>query len=247
MSTPIDRQTFREWCLRRLGQGAVNVDVTRAQVDDRIDYSLKKFADYHFDGSMHTYVAHQISQDDVNNSFFPVPDSVLEVIAIFDTVSTLLGGGIFNLKYQFALSNFQNLFRMIDLSNYVIVLQNLQMLEEILVGKIPIRFNRFERNLYVDTDWTTFNVGDFLILDCYTVVDPDTYTGVWGDQWLQRYATEQIKQQWGNNTKKFGQTQLLGGLVYTGQQMYEEATTEIEKLESRLINDFSPPVIDMIG
>jgi hypothetical protein len=247
MSIPADRQQFKQYILGRLGQGAIQINVLDSQVEDRIDYALKKFADYHFDGTQHNYIAHQITSDDQTNGFFTVPSGVLDVVGIFDTTSELLGGSIFNLKYQFALTNFQNLFRMIDLSNYVIVIQNLQFLEEILVGKTPIRFNRYDQVLHVDCDWTVFNVGDFLILDCYTVLDPNTYTLAWGDPWLIQYATAQVKQQWGANTKKFGNVPTLGGLTFTGQQTYDEASAEIDKLEASLINDWSLPALDMIG
>jgi len=40
-------------------------------------------------------------------------------------------------------------------------------------------------------------VGQYLIVECYRVVDPDTYVDAWSDRWLARYATCIIKQQWG--------------------------------------------------
>ena len=78
-------------------------------------------------------------------------------------------------------------------------------------------------------------------------MDPDTYSDVWGDRWLQRYATAQIKKQWGENLKKFEGLQMPGGLTFNGQKIWDEATDEITALEAEMISSYSLPVSDMIG
>lgn len=57
---------------------------------------------------------------------------------------------------------------------------------------------------------------------------------VWNDRFLKQYATAKIKEQWGNNLKKFSGVQLPGGITLNGQQIYEEAVTEIAKLEEEM-------------
>ena len=96
-------------------------------------------------------------------------------------------------------------------------------------------------------DWTIVNVGDYLILECYGVVDPAVYSKAFGERWLQNYATVLIKEQWGSNLKKFGNMQLPGGIVFNGQQIYNEAVQERKELEHDMITSFSLPVYDMIG
>lgn len=249
MAVPTDRDSFKEAILRRLGKGVIQINVSDEQVEDRIDYALLKARDYHFDFTTRTYVAHEITAEDKTNKYITLPDEVLEVYSIFDTTSTLMGGTIFNLKYQFVLTNFEAVFRSLDLSNYVIVLQNLQLLEQLLVGKIPLRWNRYNNKLYVDTDWEQFSVGMFLMIECWVALDTDDAANskVWGDPWLLEYATAQVKQMWGNNLKKFSGIQMPGGITYNGQAIYDEATQEIEKLEKSLISDYSLPPLDLIG
>jgi hypothetical protein len=41
--------------------------------------------------------------------------------------------------------------------------------------------------------------------------------------------------------------QMPGGLKFNGQQIYDEAEQEIEKLEKEMITSYSLPVTDMIG
>jgi hypothetical protein len=126
-------------------------------------------------------------------------------------------------------------------------LQHIQMLEYLLVGKQPIRYNRHTNKLFLDMDWDRVETGNYLIVEAYEVVNPDTYTDAWGDRWLARYCTSLIKRQWGTNLKKFEGMQMPGGLKFNGQQIYDEADGEIKKLEDEMINSYSLPVTDMIG
>jgi hypothetical protein len=48
------------------------------------------------------------------------------------------------------------------------------------------------------------------------------------------YATAKIKQQWGSNLKKFGNIQMPGGVVLNGQQIYDEASAELAKIEEEM-------------
>jgi hypothetical protein len=130
---------------------------------------------------------------------------------------------------------------------YYMALTHIQFLEQMLVGQKQIRYNRHTNKFYVDMDWHIINVDDYLIIEAYQVVDPTTYTNVWGDRWLARYATALIKQQWGTNMKKFSGMQLPGGLTFNGQQTYDEATEERKELENEMITSYSLPVTDMIG
>ena len=130
---------------------------------------------------------------------------------------------------------------------YFMAIQHIQFLEYLLVGKQPIRYNRHVNKLHVDMDWDRFNVGDYLLAEAYQVVDPDTYTDAWADRWLGRYTQCLIKQQWGENLKKFEGMQMPGGLKFNGQQIYNEAIAERENLEREMISTYSLPVTDMIG
>jgi hypothetical protein len=41
--------------------------------------------------------------------------------------------------------------------------------------------------------------------------------------------------------------QLPGGVTFNGRQLYEDAQAEVQKLEEEMINNYSLPVMDMIG
>ena len=66
--TIASRADFKEYCLRKLGKPVIEINVADEQVEDRIDEAVQKWQEYHFDGSERTYVRHQITQDDIDNT-----------------------------------------------------------------------------------------------------------------------------------------------------------------------------------
>jgi hypothetical protein len=101
--------------------------------------------------------------------------------------------------------------------------------------------------MYIDMNWDKVNVGNYIIVEAYEVVDPDVYTDAWGDRWLQEYCSEKIKYQWGTNLSKFNGMQLPGGVTFNGQNIKQEADAAIQQLEKEMISSYSLPVMDMIG
>jgi hypothetical protein len=126
-------------------------------------------------------------------------------------------------------------------------MEHLSLISELLVGQQPIRYNRHKDRLYVDMEWSKINVGEYLLIEAYEIVDPNEYTQVWSDRWLQNYVTAKIKYQWGSNLTKFSGMSLPGGVQFNGEKILGDAQNEIEKMEAEMISSYSLPVTDMIG
>ncbi len=246
MAVPSSRDTFKETCLRRLGKPVIEINVDEDQVDDRIDEALRYYWDYHFDGSEKIYYKHQITEQDKINKYVTLPENILGVVRIFSPGDALNTSNLFNIRYQIALNDLYTLTN-VSLTPYYMAMQHIQVIEEILVGLKPIRYNRHRNRMHVDMDWTLVEVGQYLLIEAYEVVDPAVWSDAWGDRWLQQYATALIKRQWGNNLKKFKGMQMPGGLTFSGQEIYDEAVAEIGQLEKEMIFSYSLPVSDMIG
>jgi hypothetical protein len=246
MAQPTTRAEFKEWCLRKLGKPVIEINVDQDQVDDRVDEALAYYWDYHFDGAEKIYLKHQITEQDITNKYIDIPESVIGVVNIFDIGYSLSANNLFNIRYQFSLNEVYDLSNY-SLTNYYQLLQHVRFMEEILVGRQPIRYNRHINKLYIDMDWGKVNVGEYIIAECYQALDPDTYADVWKDRWLQNYATAKIKYQWGSNLTKFEGMQLPGGVQFNGLKILDDAQAEIEKLEENMIRSYSLPVTDMIG
>ena len=127
--------------------------------------------------------------------------------------------------------------------NYYLI----RLLDNILVGRQPVRFNQHQNRLYLDMDVDMINANEWLIIECYRKLDPNDFTDIYNDMWLKKYATAKVKYQWGENLAKFQGIALPGGITLDGQQMKQEAQEEIQRLEeeSRLNHDMLP--MDMIG
>ena len=246
MAVPASRENFKEYCLRKLGKPVIEINVDDDQVDDRIDEALLYYADYHFDGTEKQYYKYQVTQTDITNKYITLPENIIGAVSIFPVGQGLNTNNLFNIRYQIALNDLYTL-TSVSMVPYYMALTHIQYLEQLLVGQQQIRYNRHTNKFYVDMDWNIINVDDYLIIEAYQVVDPTTYTNVWGDRWLSRYATALIKQQWGTNMKKFQGMMLPGGLTFNGQQIYNEATEERKELEAEMITSYSLPVTDMIG
>ena len=203
MAQPTTRTEFKEWCLRKLGKPVIEINVDPDQVDDRIDEALAYYWDYHFDGTERTYYKYQITSQDITNKYITIPENIIGVVSIFDLSSSLsTGSGMFNVQYQFVLNNLYELVNF-EFLHYYMTMEHIQFMEQMLVGKQPIRYNRNVNKLYIDTNWDRLTVGSYIIVEAYQVVDPAVYVDVWKDRWLQNYATAKIKYQWGSNLTKF--------------------------------------------
>lgn len=245
MAVPVTRSEFKEYCLRKLGKPVIEINVDDDQVDDRIDEAFRFYWDYHFDGADKVYYKYQVTQADINNKFITMPDNIIGVVNIFEIGQALNTNNLFNIRYQIALNDLYTL-TSVSMVPYYMALQHVQFLEMMLVGKQPLRYNRMVNKLYIDMDWNIINLGDYIIVEAYQVVDPDVYTKAYGERLLQNYATCLIKEQWGTNLKKFGNMQLPGGLTFNGQQIFDEAMQERKALEQEIYGS-SLPATDMIG
>jgi len=130
---------------------------------------------------------------------------------------------------------------------YFMAMQHIQFLEELLVGKQPIRYERHRDRLHIDMDWNKLEVGHYIIVEAYEIVDPDIWTDAWSDRWLQNYCTAKIKYQWGSNLTKFVGLNLPGGVQFNGEKILDDAAAELAKMEEEMLNSYSLPNMDMIG
>lgn len=247
MAVPSSRAQFKEMCLRRLGKPVIEINVDDDQVEDRIDEALRYYWDYHFDGSDKIYYKHQVTDQDKVDKYITLPENINGVVRIFPIGGALMNTmNLFNIRYQIALNDLYTM-TSISLVPYFMSMSHIAMIEELLVGQQPIRYNRHKDRCYIDMDWELIPTGDYLIIEAYEVVDPDVWTDAWADRWLAQYCTALIKRQWGNNLKKFDNMQMPGGLSFNGQKIYDEAVEEINQMEKEMISGYSLPVTDMIG
>lgn len=247
MAIPTSRDQLKEYCLRRLGKPVVDINVDDEQLEDRIDDAIQYYRDYHFDGTEHVFYRHQVTSANKTNKYITLDPSYIGVVSVFDIGDAVQSSNLFNIRYQIHLNDLFD-FSSTTYVPYVTAMRHVESLEEIFVGKKPIRFNRHTNQLNIDMDWDSdVREGEYIIIEAYKILDPNVYTDMWGDRWLLRYTTALFKKQWGENLKKFEGMQMPGGITFNGQKIWEEANEEITQLENEMVNSYSLPVSDMIG
>lgn len=247
MAVPTTRNEFKEYCLRKLGKPVIEINVDDDQVDDRIDESLRYYWDYHFDGTEKIYYKHQVTEQNMTDKYITMPENIIGAVRVFPIADPMVrSDDLFNIRYQIALNDLYTL-TSVSMVPYYMTMEHLALITEMLVGQQPIRYNRHKDRLYVDMDWGKINVGEYLLVEAYEVIDPDEWTDVWSDRWLQNYTTAKIKYQWGSNLTKFSGMSLPGGVQFNGEKILGDAQAEIEKMEAEMISSYSLPVSDMVG
>lgn len=246
MAVATTRSEFKEYILRKLGKPVIEINVDDDQVEDRIDEALRYYWDYHFDGSEKIYYKHQITETNRVNKYIVMPENILGVVRLFPVGQGMNVNNLFNIRYQIALNDLYTLTAQ-SMVPYYMAFQHLQLLDLLLVGQQPIRYNRHRNLLHLDMDWERVTNGEYVLVEAYQVVDPEIYQDVWSDRWLARYAAALVKYQWGTNLTKFTGMMLPGGVQFNGEKIMDDAKQEIDSLEQEMISSYSLPVHDMIG
>ena len=153
---------------------------------------------------------------------------------------------MFSIKYQLFLNDLYY-FNSVELMQYSMTKSYLEDIDFLLTTDKQIRFNRRQNRLYMDIDWGQEKAGNMLVLDCWRVLDPTAFTGVYNDPFLKKYFTALLKRQWGQNLIKFKGVKLPGGLELNGREIYDDAEREIEAIKDKMALEYELPPLDLIG
>jgi len=180
------------------------------------------------------------------SNYIQVPDSVIGIEKIFRFDTSSISGGMFSIKYQLFLNDLYY-FNSVELLQYSMVKSYLEDIDFLLTTDKQIRFNKRQDRLYLDIDWGAQSVGNFIVLDCYRALDPESFSQIYNDSFLKRYLTAIIKRQWGQNLIKFRGVKLPGGIELNGRELYEDAQRELDEIQKRMTMDYELPPYDFIG
>jgi len=276
MAKPSTRQGLIDYCLRQLGAPVLEINVDDDQIDDLVDDAIQYFNERHFDGVEKMYLKYKITEDDINRgkgkgtggvgivtttatdtsgrsynfyeteNYIQVPDSVIGIEKIFKFDSSSISGGMFSIKYQLFLNDLYY-FNSVELLQYSMTKSYLEDIDFLLTTDKQVRYNKRQDRLYLDIDWNQQSAGNFLVLDCYRILDPSDYAGVYNDSFVKKYLTSLIKRQWGQNLIKFRGVKLPGGIELNGREIYEDAERELDQLKQTMMLEHELPPLDFIG
>ena len=182
-----------------------------------------------------------------NSNFLQIPPAVLGINKIFRfDGSNTVTNNMFSVKYQLFLNDVYT-FSSTEIMSYAMTKRYLEDLDFALGTEKHIRFNKRQDRLYLDFDWGAATKDDYLIIDCYRLIDPNDFTRVYNDSFLKKYLTALMKRQWGQNLIKFQGVKLPGGIELNGRQIYDDAEKDLEIIREQMSNTYELPPLDMIG
>jgi len=237
MATPNSRQSLIDFCLRRLGAPVIEINVDDDQIEDKVDDALQMYQEFHSDATYRTYLKHVITQTDKDNGYIPIDSNILYVSQLFPINPTFSSVNLFDIRYQMMLNSLGDFMNFAGgMAYYYQMQQYLEFLDMVLSGYPQTTWSRHQDRLYVWGEWSNgdLDVGDYVVAEVYTAVDPDTFSSVYNDMFMKNYTTALIKQQWGMNMSKFEGMQLPGGVTISGRQILDDANTELKELEEKL-------------
>jgi hypothetical protein len=276
MAKPASRQELINYCLRKLGAPVLEINVAEEQLDDLVDDALQYFQERHFDGVEKMFLKYKITQEDKdrgrarggnssagivtttgtsgigtalweeNSNYIPVPETVIGIERVFKLSNRTIASNLFNINYQLFLNDIY-WFSSTEMLNYYVTKRYLEDIDWIVNPERQIRFNKRQDRLYMDTSWDTLQVDDYLLIECYRILDPNDYPKVWNDYFLKLYLTAIIKRQWGQNLIKFQGVKLPGGVELNGRQIYDDAQKDLQDIQDRMMLEFELPPMDLIG
>ena len=276
MAQPSTRQGLIDYCKRQLGAPVLQINIDDDQVSDIIDDTIQYYQEWHYDGVERMYLKHQITADDVTrflssnesnstaapdeatwqnrNNFIEVPDHVIGVSKVFGVSSNWVRNDLFGLSNQYFLMDVFSFssgfaFGNFDMTNYFMIRQYFETLDMVVNtgALVEYRFNKRQDRLFIDIDVNRLTEGNYILIECHRALDPESFTQIYNDSFVKKYATALMKRQWGQNLIKYNAVQLPGGITLNGRQIYEDALAEIAQLEADMPTKYTLPPMDMIG
>tara|TARA_B100001996_G_C18651001_1_gene589398 strand:+ start:363 stop:1211 length:849 start_codon:yes stop_codon:yes gene_type:complete len=181
-----------------------------------------------------------------NQNFIQIPEQVISIVKVWKIDNRAISTNMFSVNYQLFLNEIY-WFTAAEMINYAMTKTFLEDINFLLRPEKQIRYNRRQNRLYIDTDYSSMQVDDYIIIECYRALNPNDYPNAYRDPFLKKYFTALMKKQWGQNLIKFQGVKLPGGVELNGRQIYDDAIGEIEKIEDRMANEYEIPALDMIG
>jgi hypothetical protein len=246
MAKPNSRQTLIDYALRAIGAPVIEINVDEDQVEDRVDEAMQFYQEYHSDSIVRNYRKHLVTAEDVTNGYVTVPDSMIFVNNIFPIGASTSQSGMFSVDYQMHFNDMYNLRNPGGLIDYEMTKQYMAMID-LKVNGMSQRstFSRHQNRLYVEGD--DLVEGIYIIVEGHEVLDPETYTDIYNDMLLKKYLVALIKRQWGANLIKFEGMQMPGGVTLNGRQIYDDAISDIEKIEETMQLTYEAPTDFFVG
>lgn len=242
------REQLKKDILLALGAPTIKVNLADEQIDYAINYAIKKYWRWHYEGSFETFYIFDVQQADVDAGYFIVPeyfDTVVQIIP--STFLGTSGGNWATASWQMTAGNVlaMNRFAPLSLVDFVSTQMRITNTSIIMGENYKLfEFVKHQRRVIPVFKWAA---GDKLMLRVYEVVDPDRTDPkavesslMFDDDVLRDLCVAKCKQLWGSVLERFSGAALPGGVQISGARLIEEGKEE----EARWLQDMKDMTTD---
>ena len=252
MAVVTSREALVKYCLRKLGEPVIEINVDETQIEDKVDDALQTYREFHSDATYRTYWELQLTDEDIKNEYVTVPSSILYVTKMFASRSALnaANGQMFPNQIGGIGDNMSQIGAGAGGSgglSYIYQAQSYAALIDMTIIGLPlVTFSRRENRLYIWSDIVDkqMEAGSWICCEVYNTVEN---VNIWDDMFMKDYTTALIKEQWGQNMSKFDGMQLPGGVTINGRTILEEAKQEIKDFRERMRLEQEVPPDFLVG
>lgn len=237
---------FKQKILLKLG-GVIRPNITDEQVDASVDEAVKFYTDRVSDAVDYKYLKYLVTQQDVDrgdNSIF-LPDTVVDINKVLpvrrrasytdsgDIIANNVGMYAFNY-----LSSFPN---QVGISDIFISKQYNEMFKSMFSSSDGFSYSKFSNRLQLDMEiGIDVVVGDYIVIYCKSLVNPETYNKMYDDRLLLNLATAYAQKYETVNLTKLSGIDMPGGVKFDVGRLEKRADDNILKYETDIDNYYRP-------
>jgi hypothetical protein len=236
-----------EQCFVLLGEPVIKVNVTREQARIKVRYGIKKFVEYHYEGTDKAWLKVPITDSIGINKQFKLPDYVIgvEKLMNYSTFGGMSQDPMISASWANMWTNLtrnawgygMNYGSNIKLDMY---LYQREMSEwELMFNPVPNwSFNTVTKVMQIDGSQAKMPIGGFFMIRAF--VDMAAVTDrFWQQPLLVNYCAALIREQWGTNLIKYVEMGLPGGNKVNGERILAKAEADIAKYEEEIMESGS--------
>lgn len=248
---PTSAEELKAYCLRKLGGGAVRVNITDDQVNDRLDDALQEFGMHHYDGFTQTIFGVNVIP---GVGEYTLDSDILTVSRMMRGVQSMYEGSLFTdsaWSYHNTRMAYGAIFSLVNFHTWLDKLSTLNAYSN--HAKSSFDFNYVDHKL---TIYPTPQNNEIVGFIGYKVNNPPPATGnpptlppsdLYDNKWLKDYFTALLRIQWGDNLVKYVGVPLPGGSTLNGQGILDRGLAEKKELEEQLELKYSEPALFFVG
>jgi len=220
-----------DYIMRQLGYPTVEVELTPDQIQDAIDYTIKEFSSFAWDGELEETVILKVD----GRGTYPLPDFITNII----TVKSIQGFQNYGANYIPDRWS-EEFFRAFESNstgiNAVISISNtFTLYEKYMQVELNYFFSPYKNEIQILQAFT----GNVLIQ--YTKeYTPDKVDKIYNHQWVKDMSVARARFTQSTVTGKYAQT-LIGGATINYADMQSKAETAIEDLKEQLFSKYGGP------